>query len=218
MYYFRRANYSQYYKKIYPKFWRIAVLVIEMCVAILIAYFNKVEENELGTIVGIVFFYIIAFLEFFFRYLMKKKYFSLGYEMGKNTSYYFEKSRMLLWINLLVAIACNFNIAYKVLVLKTYSIYDIYWIWCGIIVFLLVFEPFLDITTGFNDHMLLSDRVIVDLNKVDNMRVTKERTSFKGTVYEVEVYADGEKIGLDRFFEEDYMRLKEKLMRKMDYS
>ncbi len=54
------------------------------------------------------------------------------------------------------------------------------------IVVLLVLEPFLDITTGFNDEFVLSDRQIINLSYIQDVRVSKERATTKGTVYEVE--------------------------------
>ena len=51
---------------------------------------------------------------------------------------------------------------------------------------LLVLEPFLDITTGFNDEFVLSDRQIINLSYIQDVRVSKERATTKGTVYEVE--------------------------------
>ena len=63
------------------------------------------------------------------------------------------------------------------------------------IVVLLVLEPFLDITTGFNDEFVLSDRQIINLSYIQDVRVSKERATTKGTVYEVEFWKNGEKNG-----------------------
>ena len=79
---------------------------------------------------------------------------------------------------------------------------------------LLVFEPLLDITTGFKDEFILTDKKIINLNYVQEIHITKERNTFKGRVYEVEFWANGEKVGIDRYFDEDFFKIKKILLEK----
>ena len=68
--------------------------------------------------------------------------------------------------------------------------------------------------TGFNDEFVLSDRQIINLSYIQDVRVSKERATTKGTVYEVEFWKNGEKIGTDRYFDEDFFRIKKYLLNK----
>ena len=142
------------------------------------------------------------------------KYFSKGFEMGKNTEIYLNKVKMLFPTSILVTIGCCINIFYGLVIAQRYTLYDVYWIWMVPIVVLLVLEPFLDITTGFNDEFVLSDRQIINLSYIQDVRVSKERAKTKGTVYDVEFCKNGEKIGTDLNFDEDIFRIKKYLLNK----
>ncbi len=60
--------------------------------------------------VGLVLIYIIGICEFYIRYKIKMKYFSKGFEMGKNTEIYLNKVKMLFPTSILVTIGCCINI------------------------------------------------------------------------------------------------------------
>ena len=78
------------------------------------------------------------------------------------TVIYLNKVKMLFPTSILVTIGCCINIFYGLVIAQRYTLYDVYWIWMVPIVVLLVLEPFLDITTGFNDEFVLSDRQIIN--------------------------------------------------------
>ena len=89
------------------------------------------------------------------------------------------------------------------------AVYDYSWRWFALIFFLICFEPFNDMTSGFFDSFFLSDRYVVDYSQITEIRIVKERITTKGTVCEIELYKGPLKVGKDRVFEEDFIRLKE---------
>lgn len=134
--------------------------------------------------------------------------------MGKNTDFYINKVKMIFPVSIIIAIGTDINIFIGLTITQRYTLYDIYWVWMTTIVILLVFEPLLDITTGFKDEFILTDKKIINLNYVQEIHITKERNTFKGRVYEVEFWANGEKVGIDRYFDEDFFKIKKFLLEK----
>ena len=212
--YFKRSNIKNGATKIYPRWLGLVVFLLEFLAVFIVYYFRKIQKSDVFAMVGLVLIYIIGICEFYIRYKIKMKYFSKGFEMGKNTEIYLNKVKMLFPTSILVTIGCCINIFYGLVIAQRYTLYDVYWIWMVPIVVLLVLEPFWDITTGFNDEFVLSDRQIINLSYIQDVRVSKERATTKGTVYEVEFWKNGEKIGTDRYFDEDFFRIKKYLLNK----
>ncbi len=212
--YFKRSSIKNNAIKIYPSWLGLAVLLFEFLAVSLVYYFSKLQKNDVFAMVGLVLIYIIGVCEFYIRYKIKSNYFFNGFEMGKNTESYMNKVKMIFPISIIVAIGCSINIFYGLAIAQRYTLYDVYWIWMVTIVVMLVLEPFLDITTGFKNELVLTDKQIINLNYIQDVRVSKERATTKGTVYEVEFWANGEKIGTDRYFDEDFLRIKKYLLDK----
>ena len=71
---------------------------------------EKIQKSDVFAMVGLVLIYIIGICEFYIRYKIKMKYFSKGFEMGKNTEIYLNKVKMLFPTSILVTIGCCINI------------------------------------------------------------------------------------------------------------
>ncbi|MGN0316438.1 MAG: hypothetical protein ACI4E1_00710 [Lachnospira sp.] len=210
--YFKRSTFKINVRKIYPRWFGGCVLLFEILAVFMVYYFSKLKNNDALAMLGLFFIYIIDICEFYIRYKIKSNYFSQGFEMGKNTDFYMNKVKMIFPISILVTIGCNINIFISMVIIQRYTLYDIYWIWMVTVVTLLVLEPFLDLTTGFKNELILTDNKIIDLSYVQDVCITKERKTSKGSVYEVEFWANGEKVGKDRYFEEDFLRIKKYLL------
>lgn len=65
---------------------------------------------------------------------------------------------MIFPVSIIIAIGTDINIFIGLTITQRYTLYDIYWVWMTTIVILLVFEPLLDITTGFKDEFILTDK------------------------------------------------------------
>lgn len=210
---FRRSNYDMdviEVKRIYPKGWFLFVFIIEMFFSIMGGYYYKVLKNMIGVVICMSLFYIIAIAEFAFRYIKKNDYFIRdGYSMGVNTLYYHNKVKMLILSNIGMATGCLMHFFVQRVPQEEISRVDQnYWIWFSLILFLLCFEPFNDITTGFYKNYFLTDRYVVNLTGISEIRVIKERNSTKGTVCEIELYKDKICVGTDRVFEDDLAYMK----------
>lgn len=209
---FRRAKYNAEninVKNIYPKGWFISVFFIEMFLAVFVIYYYKIVENYVAVSICMVLFYIVALGEFALRYTIKDKYFKNGYCMGIHSPYYHKKVRLLIVSNIVIAVASyiyiyNHNMTHT----GKDFIYDNYWIWFALILFLICFEPFNDITSGFYDSFFLTDRYVVDYSQITEVRIVNEKITTKGNVCEIEVYKGTLKVGKDRVFEDDLIRLK----------
>ena len=208
---FRRSRYSSEninVKSIYPKGWRFLIFAIEMILACLAIYFYKFKVDHLVTFLCLLLFYVVALAEFTFRFKIKDKYFKNGYEMGVNTPYYHNKVKLLIFASAGMAFACSVYIFNQSLRYSgTDFIYDYYWIWFGLVAFLLFFEPFNLITSGFYDSYFLTDNYVVDYSEITDIRIVKERPSTKGVVCEIEIYKGDLKVGMDRVFEDDLIQL-----------
>lgn len=209
----RRSKYSIEVKNIFPKGWFMLIFVIELLLALMMVYYYKISENIVAVLICMIIFYIIAVSEFAIRYIIKNNYFKRkGFSMGVNTPYYHNKTKMLVISNILMALACS---AYVVVCKSSGGIemiYENYWIWFALILFLICFEPFNDITTGFCDTFVLTDRCIVNLADISEIRIVNEKATTKGKVCEIEMYKDGNRVGIDRFFEDDLIRMKRIVM------
>lgn len=209
---FRRSRYNDEaidVKNIYPKGWFILVFAIEMFLAILAIYYYKIVENYMVVAICMVLFYMVALGEFALRYAIKDKYFKKGYCMGIHSSYYHNKVRLLIVSNIWMAFACSVHIVvYNLTHTGNNPVYDNYWIWFALILCLLCFEPLNDITSGFLDTFFLTDRYVVDYSQISEIRIVNEKVTTKGVVCEIEMYKDKIKVGKDRVFEDDLIRLK----------
>ena len=212
--YFRRSTLKNNVRKIYPRWFGGGVLLLENLAVLMVYYFSKLQKNDVLAMLGLIFIYVIGFCEFYIRYKIKSNYFSQGFEMGKNTDFYMNKVKMIFPVSALVTIGCNINIFIGLIVTQKYTLYDIYWIWMVTVVILLVLEPFLDLTTGFKNELILTDNKIIDLTYVQDVRVSKERKTSKGSVYEVEFWTNGEKVGKDCYFDDDFFRIKKYLLNR----
>ena len=212
-YYFRRSRYNSEnikVKAIYPKGWNLAVFTIEMMLVCFAICYYKIKTNPVLTFLFMLAFYIVALTEFVIKFSIKDKYFKNGYVMGANTLYYHNKVKMLIFASAGMAFACSVYIFKQGLYYTgTNFVYDYYWIWFGLICFLLCFEPFNLITSGFCDTYFLTDNYIVDYSEISEIRILKERPSTKGVVCEIEIYKGSLKVGLDRVFEDDLIQLQQ---------
>ena len=209
---FRRSKYNVAdinIKNIYPKGWFLAVFTIEMFFAILAMYYYKIVGNYIAVSICMVFFYIVALGEFTLRYTIKDKYFKNGYCMGIHSPYYHNKVRLLIVSNIGMAFACSVHVVVRNLIqIGKDPVYDNYWIWFALVLFLICFEPLNDITSGFFDSFFLTDRYVVDYSQISEIHIVNEKVTTKGTVYEIEVYKGALKVGKDRVFEDDFIQLK----------
>ena len=212
--YFKRATFKNNVTRIYPVWFGGFVIFFYSLAVFIVYYFKKIQKNDELAMLGMIFIYIICICEFYIRYKVKTSYFSKGFEMGKNTDFYINKVKKIFPVSIIIAIGTDINIFIGLTITQRYTLYDIYWVWMTTIVILLVFEPLLDITTGFNDEFILTDKKIINLNYVQEIHITKERNTFKGRVYEVEFWANGEKVGIDRYFDEDFFKMKNFLLEK----
>ena len=208
---FRRSRYNSeniIVKNIYPKGWNLIVFAIEMFIVFLAIYFYKINVKHGVTILCMLIFYVVALVEFFLRFLIKDKYFKNGYVMGANTPFYHNTIKMLIFICAGMGLICTVYLFGQSLhYTGTNFVYEYYWIWCGLICFLVCFEPFNLITSGFNDSFFLTDKYVVDYSEVSEIRIVKERPSTKGVVCEIEIFKGDLKVGTDRVFEEDLIQL-----------
>ncbi len=209
---FRRSKYHAEnikVKNIYPKGWLPLVFIIEMVLAILVVYYYKIVGNYVAVSICMGLFYIVALGEFMLRYVIKDKYFKNGYYMGIHSPYYHNKVRLLIASNIGMAIASSVHILiYDMTHTGTNFVYDNYWIWFALILFLICFEPFNDMTSGFLGTFFLTDRYVVDFSEISEIRIINEKVTTKGRVCEIEMYKGTLKVGKDRVFEEDLIQLK----------
>ena len=120
------------------------IFAIEMILACLAIYFYKFKVDHLVTFLCLLRFYVVALAEFTFRFKIKDKYFKNGYEMGVNTPYYHNKVKLLIFASAGMTFACSVYIFNQSLRYSgTDFIYDYYWIWFGLVAFLLFFDLFL---------------------------------------------------------------------------
>ncbi len=210
---FKRSKYNDKdinAKRIYPKGWFPAFINIEMNLVMLAVYYHKMANNYIAVFIYMTLFYIVALVEFILRFTIKNRYFKNGYSMGAYTAYYHKVIKLLLVVNIgLAVISLVYICVHDLSYISENYIYDNYWIWLVLISFLACFEPYNEVTSGFCDSFFLSDRYVVDYSQITEIRIVKEKITTKGTVCEIELYKGQLKVGKDRVFEEDFVRLKE---------
>lgn len=209
---FRRSNYDEKLisvHNIYPKGWSVIVLGVEMLLVLLTIYNYKVRVDYVATMIGMAVFYIVAISEFTFRYILKSSYYKKGFCMGQNSRFYYSKIKILIIINIGAAVVCFLHVFINFIThIQNNYVYEEYWIWVALITFLICFEPFNDMTSGFSENYFLTDKYIVDFSQISDIRIVSKRASVIGNVCKIEVYKDGRKVGLDRVWEEDLFTLK----------
>lgn len=207
--FFCRSYYKRHATRIYPFYFTIIIFALLMIIALFTAFFYRVLHHAGMTFFGLLMIYFISIFEFSYRFMKKKRLFDKGgYQFGKNSEYYFRKVNRLIWVDVAMAMACLGYLVINKIPLNLESIHENYWIWYAVLLFLLAFEPFDKIISGYNENKFISGIYIVDYSDIVEIKVIKKKETMIGRVCEIELFDSSGKVGVDRVFEDDLVYLK----------
>lgn len=216
--YFVKSKYKKQItvKRIYSKKLSVITLLLEIALTLGIIISYKLYNSSVLTYSLLLILTMVFITNYCIKYIKKRNIIvKENFVCEKNSHYYFEKVRWHIISLILVAIACWIYILIQCLKSPEGCVYNYYWVWFIIVLYLSLFEPVLRVVCGFNGNLYMTDSYVVDLSQITSIKIIKEKNNIKTNVYTVHLLIDEEVVGIDRIFEEDLCMIKKIILRNV---